>query len=64
MKKEMKWMVCLIVAFIAVACVEDSPLSDYGQEQVPAMQGGMNGQGGMPGQGGFGGQASGTDDLE
>ena len=64
MKKEMKWMVCLIVAFIAVACVEDSPLSDYGQEQVPAMQGGMNGQGGMPGQGGFGGQTSGTDDLE
>lgn len=64
MKKEMKWMVCLIVAFIAVACVEDSPLSDYGQEQVPAMQGGMNGRSGMPGQGGFGGQTSGTDDLE
>lgn len=64
MKREMKWMVCLIVAFIAVACVEDSPLSDYGQGQVPAMQGGMNGRSGMPGQGGFGGQTSGTDDLE
>ena len=64
MTKKMKWMVCLVLAFIVVACVEDSPISDYNQGQIPTMQGGMPGQGGMHGQGGFGGQTSGTDDLE
>ena len=64
MTKKMKWMVCLVLAFIVVACVEDSPISDYNQGQIPTMQGGMPGQGGIHGQGGFGGQTSGTDDLE
>ena len=54
---------CLVVVFITGACVEDSPISDYGQGQWPGVPSG-NMPGGMPEQGGFGGTTSGTDDLE
>jgi len=66
MTKKMKWMVCSMVAFIAVACVEDSSNKSWGPMRMPDLpempRGGM--EGGLPGMNGFGRMAEGTDDLE
>jgi len=76
MTKKMKWMVCFMVAFIAVACVEDSAKNNLGSMKMPEMSemprmpgmpkmpgNGMQG-GGLPEMYGLGGTAEGTDDLE
>ena len=68
MTRSMKWMMCLTVLFITVACADDSPVSDWegnGMKEMP--NGGGNPGGGMPngggGPGGMGGTSSGTDTL-